>query len=42
VIVGGYEIIKLQILAEKNIPVLLKRVHDMPVLDEDAVDLPFN
>jgi imidazolonepropionase-like amidohydrolase len=42
VIVGGYEANKIaEFLAEKNIPVLLKRVHDMPVLDEDAVDLPF-
>jgi imidazolonepropionase-like amidohydrolase len=42
VLVGGYEANKIaETLAEKNIPVLLKRVHDMPVLDEDPTDLPF-
>lgn len=42
VIVGGYEAYKIgEILAEKKIPVLLKRVHEMPVLDEDPTDLPF-
>jgi imidazolonepropionase-like amidohydrolase len=42
VLVGGYEAYKIgEILAEKKIPVLLKRVHDMPVLDEDPTDLPF-
>jgi imidazolonepropionase-like amidohydrolase len=42
VLVGGYEAYKIaETLAEKKIPVLLKRVHDMPVLDEDPTDLPF-
>ena len=42
VIVGGYEAYKTSdLLVKNNIPVLLKRVHDMPVNDDQDYDLPF-
>ena len=42
VIVGGYEAYKTaELLQKNNIPVLLKRVHDMPENEDDDVDLPF-
>ncbi len=42
VIVGGYEAYKVApLLKEKNIPVLLYRVHSLPMSEDDAIDLPF-
>lgn len=42
VLVGGYEAYKTaDLLAKNNIPVLLKRVHSMPVNDDQDYDLPF-
>lgn len=42
VIVGGYEAYKTSdLLVKNNIPVLLKRVHDMPVNDDQDYDMPF-
>jgi imidazolonepropionase-like amidohydrolase len=42
VIVGGYEAYKIvDLLKANNIGVLLRRVHDMPELDHDDVDLPY-
>ena len=42
VIVGGLDALKCsELLVENNIPVLLRRVHDMPVNDDQDIDLPF-
>lgn len=42
VIVGGFEAYKVASLLQKNaIPVLLRRVHDMPLNDDQDYDLPF-
>jgi imidazolonepropionase-like amidohydrolase len=42
VIVGGYEAYKTaELLQKNNIPVLLKRVHDMPEHEDDDVNLPY-
>jgi imidazolonepropionase-like amidohydrolase len=42
VIVGGFEAYKTtELLLKHNIPVLLRRVHDMPVNDDQDYDLPF-
>jgi imidazolonepropionase-like amidohydrolase len=42
VLVGGYDAIKaFELLKENNIGVLLRRVHDMPLSEDDDVDLPF-
>ena len=42
VIVGGLDALKcFELLVENNIPVLLRRVHDMPVNDDQDIDLPF-
>jgi imidazolonepropionase-like amidohydrolase len=42
VIVGGYEAYKIvDLLVQNNIPVLLRRVHDMPENDDHDIDLPF-
>jgi imidazolonepropionase-like amidohydrolase len=42
VIVGGYEAYKTSdLLILNNVPVLLKRVHDMPENDDHDIDLPF-
>jgi imidazolonepropionase-like amidohydrolase len=42
VIVGGYDAYKTTDLLQKNnIGVLLRRVHDMPLSDDQDVDLPF-
>ena len=42
VIVGGYEAYKTtDLLHKNNIPVLIRRVHDMPENDDHDIDLPF-
>ena len=42
VIVGGYEAYKTAELLQKNgIGVLLRRVHEMPLSEDDDIDLPF-
>jgi imidazolonepropionase-like amidohydrolase len=42
VIVGGFEAYKTtDLLVKHSVPVLLKRVHDMPVNDDQDYDLPF-
>jgi imidazolonepropionase-like amidohydrolase len=42
VIVGGYETYLLtDLLKDKNIPVLVGRVHALPVYEDDAIDLPY-
>ncbi len=42
VIIGGYDAIQVaSSLIENNIPVMLRRVHELPVYDEDDVNLPF-
>ncbi len=42
VIVGGYEAYMVApLLKAKNIPVLLYRVHSLPMSEDDAIDLPF-
>lgn len=42
VIVGGYEAYLLtDLLKDKNIPVLVGRVHSLPVHEDDATDLPY-
>lgn len=42
VLVGGYDAYKIGDFLQKNkVAVLLKRVHDMPQKDDDAIDLPF-
>lgn len=42
VIVEGYEAYKVaDLLRENNIPVLLRRVHDLPIMANDDVDLPY-
>lgn len=42
VLVGGYEAYKTaDLLVKNNVPVLLKRVHSMPVNDDQDYDLPF-
>ena len=42
VIVGGYEAYKTaELLQKNNISVLLRRVHEMPLNEDDDIDLPF-
>lgn len=42
VIVGGFEAYRTaDLLLQNNVPVLLKRVHDMPENDDQDVDLPY-
>jgi imidazolonepropionase-like amidohydrolase len=42
VIVGGYDAIHVaSALIENGVPVMLRRVHDLPFYDQDDVDLPF-
>jgi imidazolonepropionase-like amidohydrolase len=42
VMVGGYDAVQVaQTLKENNIPVMLRRVHELPVYDQDDVSLPF-
>jgi hypothetical protein len=42
VIVGGYYAFKVaQLLKENNVSVLLKRVHDLPLLEDEDVNLPY-
>lgn len=42
VIVGGYEAYKTaELLQKNNISVLLRRVHEMPLKEDDDIDLPF-
>ena len=42
VIVGGYEAYKTaELLQKNNIGVLLRRVHEMPLSEDDDIDLPF-
>lgn len=42
VIVEGYEAYKVaDLLKENNISVLLRRVHDLPLMENDDVDLPY-
>ena len=42
VIVGGYDAhLVADMLRENNVPVLLRRVHELPRYDEDDIDLPF-
>lgn len=42
VIVGGYYAFKVaQLLKENNVSVLLKRIHDLPLLEDEDVNLPY-
>jgi imidazolonepropionase-like amidohydrolase len=42
VIVGGYEAYKIaDLLKENKVPVLLRRVHDLPMMINNDVDLPY-
>ena len=42
VIIGGYYAFKVaQLLKENNVSVLLKRVHDLPLLEDEDVNLPY-
>jgi imidazolonepropionase-like amidohydrolase len=42
VIIGGYESYKVaDLLKQHNIAVLLRRVHDLPIMANDDVDLPY-
>lgn len=42
VIVGGYDAYKVaDLLRENNIAVLLRRVHDLPLMANDDIDLPY-
>ena len=42
VIVGGYDAhLCADLLRENNVPVMVKRVHDLPRYEEDDIDLPF-
>ncbi|WP_396209303.1 amidohydrolase family protein [Flavobacterium sp.] len=42
VIIGGYYAFKVaQLLKENNVSVLLKRIHDLPLLEDEDVNLPY-
>jgi hypothetical protein len=42
VIVGGYDaLLVADQLVENKVPVMLRRVHDLPLYDQDDIDLPF-
>lgn len=42
VIVGGYDaLLVAQLLKENQVPVMLRRIHDLPLYSEDDVDLPY-
>lgn len=42
VIIGGYYAFKVaQLLKENNVSVLLKRIHDLPLLEDEDINLPY-